>query len=171
MIRKWPELDSSTALPFRVVDLLPMKPIGACNQQNIHIATLNIIWSLTVTKIIHSSMLRINFTILRSYKRRSKEWWWDSKACICIILNIFKITAYKFHPSPPWLLYQHYNINTHCFHPTVSIKIKRKSLSFTPPNAKKVFYIITFWMSRIFSKERHLCFLNWSRWEGRVKKQ
>lgn len=76
------------------------------------------------------------------------------QACICIILCIFKITAYKFHPSPPRLPYQHCNINTHCFHPTVSMKIKRKSSSLTPPNAKKVFYIIISWMSRNLSQGR-----------------
>jgi len=43
----WSELKSSTVLSFRIIDLFPMKLIGACCQHNIHIAVSNIIWSLT----------------------------------------------------------------------------------------------------------------------------
>lgn len=71
------------------------------------------------------------------------------QASICIILGIFNIIVSKFHPSLHHAsFHQHCNIKAHCFSPLVSIKIKRKSLSFTSPNAKKVFYIIIIWISR-----------------------
>lgn len=54
----------------------------------------------------------------------------------------------SFIPHHHALFHQQCHINTHCFSPMVSMKIKRKSLSLTSPNAKRVFYIIIIWISR-----------------------